>query len=83
MTHVSLFSGIGGLDLAAEWAGFETILQVERNEYALRVLERHWPNVPRISDVRDVHGTEDGDLIWIDEEGQVWALDETPDTIMP
>lgn len=54
MTHVSLFSGIGGLDLAAEYAGFRTILQVEQNRYALHVLERHWPNVPRIHDVREV-----------------------------
>lgn len=54
MTHVSLFSGIGGLDLAAEWAGFRTILQVEQNRYALRVLGRHWPGVPRIHDVREV-----------------------------
>lgn len=54
MTHVSLFTGIGGLDLASEWAGFETILQVEMDDYATKVLEKHWPTVKRIWDIRDV-----------------------------
>jgi len=58
MTHVSVFSGIGGLDLAAEWAGFETVLQVEQNPYALQVLEKHWPDVPRITDIREVYRNE-------------------------
>jgi DNA (cytosine-5)-methyltransferase 1 len=55
VTHVSLFTGIGGLDLAAEWAGFETILQVENDSYATKVLKKHWPEVPRIADVREVN----------------------------
>ncbi|KKL06426.1 hypothetical protein LCGC14_2596140 [marine sediment metagenome] len=55
MTHVSLFSGVGGIDLAAEWAGFETVLQVEIDPYCRRVLEKHWPDVKRIEDIRDVN----------------------------
>lgn len=52
MTHLSLFSGIGGLDLAAEWAGFETVGQCEWADYPTKVLEKHWPEVPRWRDIR-------------------------------
>ena len=54
MTHFSLFTGIGGIDLAAEWAGFETVGQVEWADYPTKVLEKHWPDVPRWRDIRDV-----------------------------
>jgi len=54
LTHLSLFSGIGGIDLAAEWAGFESVGQCEFADYPTKVLEKHWPDVPRWRDVRDV-----------------------------
>ena len=54
MKVLSLFSGIGGLDLAAEWAGMQTVAFCEIDDYACKVLEKRWPGVPIYRDVREL-----------------------------
>lgn len=54
LTHLSLCSGIGGLDLAAEWAGFRTVAQCEIDDYASKVLAKNFKGVPNLHDIRTV-----------------------------
>lgn len=52
LTFGSLFAGIGGIDLGFERAGLECKWQVEIDEYARKVLAKHWPNVRRHDNIR-------------------------------
>lgn len=51
MKHGSLFSGIGGFDLAAEWMGWENVFHCEWNEFGQRILKYYWPNAISYHDI--------------------------------
>ena len=61
----SLFSGIGGLELGLERAGMRVVWQVEKDDYCRRVLAKHWPDIERFEDVKEVgaHNLKPVDLI--------------------
>ena len=64
MTIGSLFSGIGGLELGLERAGFGPVLwQVESNPFCRRVLEAHWPGVERHPDIERFTGAATVDIV--------------------
>jgi len=68
MRFVSLFAGVGGFDLGFERAGMTCVGQVEIDKHARKVLEKHWPNVPKHDDV--VTAKE-----WANEQGLVGNVD--------
>lgn len=62
----SFFAGIGGFDLGFERAGMETVYQVEKKQFCLDILEKHWPDVARETDIRKVNSHDIPDA-------EVWA----------
>ena len=63
VTFGSLFAGIGGIDLGFERCGMECKWQVEINDYAQKVLAKHWPKVHRERDIRECSAR---NLDWVD-----------------
>jgi hypothetical protein len=52
MTHASLFSGIGGFDLAAEWAGWTNSFNCEIDPFCRKILKYHFPDAEQYGDIR-------------------------------
>jgi len=57
MTHIDLFTGIAGFTLACHWAGIQTAVMCENDKRCRQFLERTWPGIPIIPDVREFDGT--------------------------
>ncbi len=51
MKHGSLFSGIGGFDLAAEWMGWKNVFHCEWNPFGQKVLKHYWPKAISYHDI--------------------------------
>lgn len=56
-SHASLFSGIGGFDLAAEWMGWDNVLSCEFDPFCQSVLQHHFPTTTHYGDIRQLDGT--------------------------
>jgi DNA (cytosine-5)-methyltransferase 1 len=52
MKHGSLFSGIGGFDLAADWMGWENVFHCEIAEFPRKILNHYWPNADCHEDIK-------------------------------
>jgi DNA (cytosine-5)-methyltransferase 1 len=55
MIHMSLFSGIGGFELAAEWAGWQNVMSCEINTFGHKVLSHYWPEAYHHNDVHTLN----------------------------
>jgi DNA-cytosine methyltransferase len=54
LNHLSLFSGYGGIDIATHLVGMETVAFCEREPACQELLQKRWPGVPIIDDIRNV-----------------------------
>lgn len=57
MNHGSLFSGIGGFDLAAEWIGWANVFHCELQEFPRKVLKHHFPKSISYADIKQTNFT--------------------------
>lgn len=63
MTHLDLFSGIGGFALGLRMAGgFESVAFCESDKFCQQVLNKHWPDVPIFDDIKTLKGTDVGTI---------------------
>lgn len=58
MRHGSLFSGIGGFDLAADWMGWENVFHCEINPFARKILKYYWPKANSHDDIKKTDFTQ-------------------------
>lgn len=65
MRHGSLFTGIGGFDLAAQWMGWQNVFHCENNPFCQQVLKKRFPHSFSISDIKDLTVDNYGNLLYV------------------
>ena len=75
MLHISLFSGIGGFDLAAEWMGWKNIVSCEINDFGNKVLGYYWPDAYHHRDIHTLNYQLINDEL-TKRYGQEWRSDD-------
>lgn len=58
LTHASLFSGLGGFDLAAEWAGMTTVFNCDFDPFCRQILKHHFPHAKQYGNIRTTDFTQ-------------------------
>ena len=58
LSHGSLFSGIGGFDLAASWMNWTNVFQCEKDEWCRKILAKNFPQSKQFADIKDFDGKE-------------------------
>jgi DNA (cytosine-5)-methyltransferase 1 len=57
MKHGSLFSGIGGFDLASEWMGWDNEFHCEWEDFPRKILKHYWPEAESYGDIKETDFT--------------------------
>lgn len=58
ITHASVFTGIGGFDLAAKWMGWRNVFMIEKNKFCIKVLNKNFPEADKFFKIEEFHGQE-------------------------
>jgi DNA (cytosine-5)-methyltransferase 1 len=82
MRHGSLFSGIGGFDLTAQWMGWENVFQVEWDKWCQKVLAKNFPKTLRFGDIVEFNKMLQNGKIDCNSEGNRWKVDKNAEQIL-
>lgn len=68
MNHLSLFSGIGGFDVASTWMGWRNVAHCEINDFCRKALNYYWPDAYSMGDIHDLTVDNYGNLLYLSKK---------------